>query len=96
VTFFLWGYVKEVFVPPVPVTLDDLKQRITIATAGVDEDMLTRVWQEFNYHINICCVTKSAHIESVSFCNKLPEFLFKTVHRECRYLNIYNYFIYIK
>jgi hypothetical protein len=52
---FLWGYVKDkVFVPPVPVTLDDLKQRITTATAGVDEDMLTRVWQEFDYRVNIC------------------------------------------
>jgi hypothetical protein len=43
---FLWGYVKDkVFIPPVPVTLDDLKQRITTATAGVNEDMLTRVWK---------------------------------------------------
>jgi hypothetical protein len=42
--YFLWGYVKDkVSVPPVPVTLDDLKQRTTTATAGVDEDMLTRV-----------------------------------------------------
>jgi hypothetical protein len=58
------GYVKDnVFVPPVPVTLDDLKQRITTATAGVDEDMLTRVWQEFGYRVDICRVTKGAHIE---------------------------------
>jgi hypothetical protein len=57
---FLWGYGKDkVFIPPVPVTLDDLKQRITTATAGVDEDMLTRVWQEFD----ICRVTKGADIE---------------------------------
>jgi hypothetical protein len=40
---FLWGYIKyKVFVLPVPVTLDDLKQRITAATAGVDEDVFTR------------------------------------------------------
>jgi hypothetical protein len=46
VTFFLWGYDKDkVFVTPVPVTSDDLKQRITSATAGVDADMLARVWQ---------------------------------------------------
>jgi hypothetical protein len=64
VTSFLWGYVKdEVFVPPVPVTLDDLKQRITTVTAGVDEDMLTRVLQEFDYRVDICRVTKGAHIE---------------------------------
>jgi hypothetical protein len=63
---FLWGYVKDkVFVPPVPVTLDDLKQCITTATAGVDEDMLTRVWQEFDYRLDICRVTKGAHIEQL-------------------------------
>jgi hypothetical protein len=53
----------QVFAPLVPVTLDDLKQRITTATAGVDEDMLTRVWQEFDYRVDICRVTKGAHIE---------------------------------
>jgi hypothetical protein len=46
---FLWGYVKDKIFPPVPVTLDDLKHRITTATAGVDENMLTRVRQEFDY-----------------------------------------------
>jgi hypothetical protein len=61
--FFLWGYVKDkVFVPPVPVTLDDLKQRIITATAGVD-DMLTRVWREFDHRVDICRVIKGAHIE---------------------------------
>jgi hypothetical protein len=61
---FLWVYVKDkVFVPPVPVTLDDLKQSIVTATAGVDEDMLTRVWQEFDYRVDICRVTKGEYIE---------------------------------
>jgi hypothetical protein len=45
--------------------LDDLKQCITTATAGVDEDMLTRVWQEFDYRVDICRVTKGAHIEQL-------------------------------
>jgi hypothetical protein len=61
---FLWGYVKDnVFVPPVPVTLDDLKPRITTATAGVDEHMLTRAWQEFDHRVDMCRVTTAAHIE---------------------------------
>jgi hypothetical protein len=64
VDFHLWGCVKDkVFVSPVPVTLDDLKQRITTATAGVDENMLTRVWQELDYRVDICRVTKGANIE---------------------------------
>jgi hypothetical protein len=63
---FLWRYVKDkVFVPPVPVTLDDLKQHITTATAGVDGDMLTRVWQEFDYRVDIRRVTEGAHIENL-------------------------------
>jgi hypothetical protein len=58
------GYGKDkVVITPVPVTLDDLKQRITTATSGVGEDMLTRVWQEFDYRVDICCVAKGAHIE---------------------------------
>jgi hypothetical protein len=64
VTCFLWGYVKdEVFVPPVPVSSDDMKHRITTATAGVDEDMSTRVWQEFDCRVDICHVNKGAYIE---------------------------------
>jgi hypothetical protein len=43
--FFLWGYIKDkVFVPPLPVNVNDLKQRITTAVASVDEDMLRCVW----------------------------------------------------
>jgi hypothetical protein len=42
--FSLWGYVKDkAFIPAVPVTLNDLKQHITTATAGVDEDILTHL-----------------------------------------------------
>jgi hypothetical protein len=60
VTFLLWGYIKDkVFVRPVPVTLDNLKRRITTASGAVDEDMLTRVWQEFDDRL----VTKGAHID---------------------------------
>jgi hypothetical protein len=83
----LRGYVRDnVFIPPVLVTVDDLKQCFTTATAGVDEDILTCVCQEFDYRVDICCVTKGVHRASVSCCNKLPEFLYKTVHCECQYL----------
>jgi hypothetical protein len=49
---FLYGDVNDkAFIPPKPVTLDDLKQCITTATAAVDEDRLTRVWKEFDYRV---------------------------------------------
>ena len=51
----------EFFVPPLPVSLNELKQRITTAVASVDEDMLRSVWTELDYRIDMCRVTKGAH-----------------------------------
>ena len=53
----------RVFVPPLPISLSELKQRITTAVEGVDEDMLRSVWTELDYRIDICRVTKGSHIE---------------------------------
>ena len=53
----------RVFVPPLPVSLNEQKQRITTAVAKVDEDMLRSVWTELDYRIDICRVTKGSHIE---------------------------------
>jgi len=62
--FFLWGYVKDqVFVLPLPYDLTDLKARIIASVKKVDAPMLTRVWQELEYHIDVCRVTHGAHIE---------------------------------
>lgn len=62
--FFLWGYIKDrVFVPPMPRDLQDLRQRITTAFATIDRDMLKRVWEEFDFRLDICRITKGSHIE---------------------------------
>ena len=62
--FILWGYIKDrVFVYPLPVSLNELKQRITAVVASVDKDMLRSVWTELDYHIDICRVTKGSYIE---------------------------------
>ena len=53
----------RVFFPPLPVGLNELKQRITTAVASVDQDMLRSVWKELDYRIDICRVTKGSHIE---------------------------------
>ena len=55
--YFLLGYMKDkVFVPPQPVSIHDLKNRIT---AG----LLIRVWQELDYRLDVCRVTKGANNE---------------------------------
>ena len=49
----------RVFVPPLPVSLNELKQSITTAVASVDEDILRSVWTELDCSIDICRVLKA-------------------------------------
>ena len=59
--YFLWGYVKDiVFVPPQPVSIPDLKNRITAAVETITPDLLSRAWQEMDNHLDVCRVTKGA------------------------------------
>jgi hypothetical protein len=51
------------YVPPLPRDLADLKARIIAAVKNIDAPMLTRVWQELEYRIDVCRVTRGAHIE---------------------------------
>jgi hypothetical protein len=49
--------------PPLPRDLADLKARIVTAVKNIDTPMLTRVWLELEYRIDVCRVTRGAHIE---------------------------------
>jgi hypothetical protein len=53
----------RIFVPPLPVSLNELKKHNTTAVARVDEDMLRSVWTELDCRIDICRVTKGSNIE---------------------------------
>ena len=46
-----------------PRDLVDLMPRIIAAVKNIDAPMLTRVWQEVEYRIDVCHVTRGAHIE---------------------------------
>jgi len=46
-----------------PRDLADTKTRIIAAVKNVDAHMLTRVWQELEYRVDVCRVTRAAHIE---------------------------------
>jgi hypothetical protein len=64
IDFFSLGICQRpVFVPPLPRDLADLKARIIAAEKNIDAPMLTRVWQELEYRIDVCRVTRCAHIE---------------------------------
>ena len=62
--FFFWGFVKyTVFVLPVPANLQKLCDHITVAVALIDCDMLTRVWNELDYWLDVCRISQEGHIE---------------------------------
>jgi hypothetical protein len=62
--FFIWGYVKDqVYVPPLPASIPELKVRIRTAIEIITADMLEKVWNELDYRVDVCRITKCAHIE---------------------------------
>ena len=62
--FFIWGYVKDqVYVPPLPASIPELKVRIRIATETITADILQTVLNELDYRVDFCRITKGAHIE---------------------------------
>jgi hypothetical protein len=46
-----------------PRDLPQLRRRIVEAVAVFDRQMLQRVWQELDYMIDVCRITKDGHIE---------------------------------
>jgi hypothetical protein len=61
---FRANYAKDL--PTRPFLFGDLaalKTRIITAMKNIDAPLLTRVWQELEYRIDVCRVTRGAHIE---------------------------------
>jgi hypothetical protein len=44
--------------------------RIIAAVKNIDAPMLTRVWQKLEYRIDVCRVTRGAHIEHLWLSQK--------------------------
>jgi len=62
--FFLWGYVKDqVYVPPLHTSIPELKVRIRSAIETITADVLQTVWNELDYRVDVCRITKGAHID---------------------------------
>jgi hypothetical protein len=61
--FFLWGFINDnIYVPPLPKTLPELRERINTAIGNVTQESLERGWREWEYGLDICRVTRGAHI----------------------------------
>ena len=62
--FFVWSYVKDqVYVPPLPANITELKVRIRTANETITVDRLQTVWNEIDYRVDVCRTTKGTHIE---------------------------------
>ena len=62
--FLTLGFVKDsVYVPPLPMSLNELRDRITHALQTITADMLHPVGDEFDYRVDVCRVAQGKHIE---------------------------------
>ncbi|GBN16325.1 hypothetical protein AVEN_182483-1, partial [Araneus ventricosus] len=61
--FYLWGYVKQHVYSERINDINHLKQRITDVIHSLTPDVLTRVWEELDYRLDMCRATNGAHIE---------------------------------
>jgi hypothetical protein len=60
---FLWGYVKNIFCQVKINDLQHLHPRIRDAVPTVTPNMLQATWNEGEYRLDICRVTKGADID---------------------------------
>jgi len=51
----------EVYVPPLPESIPEMKVRIRTAIETITADMLHTVWNELDYRVDVCRITKGAH-----------------------------------
>jgi len=54
---------RFVYVPPLPESIPELKVRIRTATETITAAMLRTVWNELDYRVDVCRITKGAHTE---------------------------------
>jgi hypothetical protein len=67
--FPFWGFVKDnVYIPPMPVDLQELRDRIVNAIALVDVTFLNKLWDKLEYHLDVCRKTQAAILNT---CKKL-------------------------
>jgi len=51
------------YIPPLSASIPELKVRIRTAIENITADMFQTVWNELDYHVDVCRITKDAHME---------------------------------
>jgi len=55
----------EVYIPPFPTSIPGPKVRIRTAIETITADVLQTVWNELDYRVDVCRITKGARIENL-------------------------------
>jgi len=55
----------EVYVSPLSESIPELKVRIRTSIETITADMLQTVWNELDYRVDVCRITKGIHIENL-------------------------------
>jgi len=50
-------------VPPLPASIPELKVRIRTAIETITADIIQTVWNELDYRVDVCRITKGTNIE---------------------------------
>jgi hypothetical protein len=62
--FSFWVFVNDnVYIPPIPVGVQELRERICNATTVVDITFLNKLREEFEYRLDICRITRGNYTE---------------------------------
>jgi hypothetical protein len=62
--FSFWGFVKDnVHIPPMPVDLQEIRDRIVNTTALVDANLLDKLWEKLEYRPEVCRITRGSSTE---------------------------------
>jgi hypothetical protein len=57
--FFLWGFIKDnVYMASLSTPIQELRDQITHALQAITATMLHRVWDEFEYRVDVCRVSQ--------------------------------------
>jgi hypothetical protein len=53
----------NVYIPPMPVDLQEIRDRIVNAIALIDANFLDKLWDKLEYCLDVCCINRGSHIE---------------------------------
>jgi hypothetical protein len=61
---FILGFVKDnVYIPPMPVDLQEIRDRIVNTIALLDVNFLDKLWDKLEYCLDVCRIPRDSHIE---------------------------------